>query len=35
MQDSGDNFVSITADGRPALMNHKDVSQIYSLHWKP
>ena len=35
MQESGNNFVSITADGRPALMSHKDVTQIYSLHWKP
>jgi dipeptidyl aminopeptidase/acylaminoacyl peptidase len=30
----GDNFVSMTADGRPALMTHTDVSQIYSLHWQ-
>jgi hypothetical protein len=27
-------FVSLTADGQPAMMSHTGVAQIYSLHWK-
>jgi eukaryotic-like serine/threonine-protein kinase len=29
-----DVFPSLTADGRPALMSHTGVAQIYSLSWK-
>jgi serine/threonine protein kinase/Tol biopolymer transport system component len=30
----GDAFVSLTADGQPAMMSHTGVAQIYSLRWK-
>jgi Tol biopolymer transport system component len=29
-----DAFVSVTADGQPAVMNHTGVAQVYSLLWK-
>jgi eukaryotic-like serine/threonine-protein kinase len=29
-----DSFVSLTADGEPAIMSHTGVAQIYALHWK-
>ncbi|MGC2619894.1 MAG: protein kinase [Acidobacteriaceae bacterium] len=29
-----DAFVSVTADGQPAVMNHTGVAQVYSLAWK-
>jgi hypothetical protein len=29
-----DSFVSLTADGQPAIMSHTGVAQIYALHWK-
>jgi aspartokinase-like uncharacterized kinase len=28
-----DSAPSLTIDGRPALMSHTGVTQIYSLHW--
>jgi hypothetical protein len=28
-----DSFVSLTADGHPAIMSHTGVAQIYALHW--
>jgi serine/threonine protein kinase/Tol biopolymer transport system component len=31
---AGDTFLSLTADGKPALMSDTSVSQIYSLRWK-
>ena len=30
----GDSFVSLTAEGQPAMMSYTGVAQIYSLHWK-
>jgi Tol biopolymer transport system component len=30
-----ENFLSITSDGRPAMMSDTSVVQIYSLRWKP
>jgi hypothetical protein len=30
----GAAFVSLTADGQPAMMANTGVAQIYSLHWK-
>jgi hypothetical protein len=27
-----DSFVSLTADGQPAIMSHTGVAQIYALH---
>jgi hypothetical protein len=30
-----DFFVSLTPDGRPAMMSRTGVAQIYSLSWKP
>lgn len=29
-----DGFPSLTPDGRPAIMSHTGVAQIYSLAWK-
>ncbi|HEX6771690.1 MAG TPA: protein kinase [Acidobacteriaceae bacterium] len=29
-----DSFVSMTADGEPAIMSHTGIAQIYTLHWK-
>jgi serine/threonine protein kinase len=29
-----DAFVSMTADGRPAIMSHSGAAQVYSLRWK-
>jgi dipeptidyl aminopeptidase/acylaminoacyl peptidase len=31
---AGDAFLSLTANGQPALMSDTSVAQIYSLHWK-
>jgi serine/threonine protein kinase/Tol biopolymer transport system component len=31
----GDGFLSLTADGRIAIMSHTAVAQIYSLQWRP
>ncbi|HEY3989489.1 MAG TPA: protein kinase [Acidobacteriaceae bacterium] len=28
-----DSFVSLTADGQPAIMSHTGVAQVYALHW--
>jgi hypothetical protein len=28
-----DSFVSLTADGQPAIMSHTSVAQMYALHW--
>ena len=30
----GDSFVSLTAEGQPAMMSYTGVAQIYSLQWK-
>jgi serine/threonine protein kinase/WD40 repeat protein len=30
----GDSFVSLTAEGQPAMMSYIGVAQFYSLHWK-
>jgi hypothetical protein len=30
----GDGFLSLTADGRIAIMSHTAVAQIYSLQWR-
>ena len=30
----GDSFVSLTAEGQPAMMSYTGVAQIYSLHWE-
>lgn len=27
-------FVSVTADGQPAIMSHSGAEQVYSLQWK-
>jgi Tol biopolymer transport system component len=29
-----DSFVSLTADGEPAIMSHTGIAQVYALHWK-
>jgi eukaryotic-like serine/threonine-protein kinase len=31
---AGNSFLSLTADGKPALMSDASVSQIYTLRWK-
>ena len=31
---SNDGFVSVTADGQPAMMSHSGAEQVYSLQWK-
>ena len=33
--DGFENFLSITSDGRPAMMSDTSVVQIYSLRWNP
>jgi hypothetical protein len=30
-----ENFLSLTSDGRPAMMSDTSVVQIYSLRWNP
>ena len=29
-----DSFVSLTAEGEPAIMSHTGIAQVYALHWK-
>ncbi|HEY1730128.1 MAG TPA: hypothetical protein VGG15_00170, partial [Terriglobales bacterium] len=31
---SNEGFVSVTADGQPAIMSHSGAEQVYSLQWK-
>lgn len=31
---TSDAFVSVTADGQPAVMNHTGIAQVYSLQWR-
>jgi hypothetical protein len=31
---SNQGFVSVTADGQPAIMSHAGAEQVYSLLWK-
>lgn len=29
-----DGFVSVTADGQPAIMSHSGAAQVYLLSWR-